>query len=98
MMHSNIPQTDWKKVKGEIQKTWSSLSGDDLEKTHGDVRAISSLVQRKYGIKRDEAERRLGEVIERCGTAAGRPEASSPRSESGRSGSSKSRDSKSGRR
>jgi uncharacterized protein YjbJ (UPF0337 family) len=72
MMHSNIPQADWKKVKTEIQKTWSALSGDDLEKTHGDVKAITGLMQKKYGLKREEAEKKLDEVIDRCGTAAGK--------------------------
>ncbi|WP_415063840.1 CsbD family protein [Bdellovibrio sp.] len=86
MMHTNIPETDWKKVKSEIQKTWSGLSGNDLEKTYGDVRAISGLVQKKYGLKRDEAERKLDEVIERCGTAAGKASPSSSRTEEKRAG------------
>lgn len=88
MHHSNIPQTDWKKVKSEIQKTWTGLSGDDLEKTHGDARAIAGLVQKKYGLKRDEAERRLDEVIDRCGTSAGAA-SSSPASSSAKSGAHK---------
>lgn len=87
MMHTNIPETDWKKVKSEIQKTWSGLSGNDLEKTHGDVRAISGLVQKKYGLKREDAEKKLDEVIERCGTAAGRSSPSSARPEERRAGS-----------
>lgn len=94
MNHSNISESDWKKVKSEIQKTWSGLNGDALEKTHGDVRAISSLVQKKYGIKREEAERKLDEVIDRCGTAAGPSSVSSERSS--RSSESSSRESRGG--
>lgn len=86
MPHSNIPQNDWKKVKSEIQKTWSGIPGDELEKTHGDFKALSGLVQKKYGLKRDEAEKKLDEVIARCGTAAGsasvRPSGSSGMSSS----------------
>lgn len=87
MPHSNIPQSDWKKVKSEIQKTWSGIPGDDLEKTHGDFKALSGLVQKKYGLKREDADKKLDEVIERCGTAAG---SASVRSSSGASTSSKS--------
>lgn len=72
MRHSNIQESDWKKVKSEIQKNWSGLNSEELEKTHGDVKAISSLVQKKFGLGQKDAEARLDEVIERCGTSAGR--------------------------
>lgn len=95
MPHSNISQGDWKKVKSEIQKTWSGIPGDELERTHGDFKALSGLVQKKYGLKREEAERKLDEVIARCGTAAGSP---SVRSSEGPSSSGSSKSSRSERR
>ncbi len=71
MDHSNIPETDWKKVKTEIQKMWGGLSSEELEKTHGDVSKISSLVQKRFGLAKKEAESKLDDVIERCGTSSG---------------------------
>lgn len=80
MMQSNISKNDWSKVKGEIQRTWSSLSANELEETHGDVNEICHLVQEKYGLKQEDAERRLDEVIRRCGTAAGKASVTPPSS------------------
>lgn len=71
LMHSNIPDAQWNDVKGEIQKTWSKLNAAELEGTHGDVRAISSLVQKRYGLNSDVVDQKLDECIDRCGTAAG---------------------------
>lgn len=71
LMHSNIPATQWNDVKGEIQKTWSKLNAAELEGTHGDVRAISSLVQKRYGLTSDVVDQKIDECIDRCGTAAG---------------------------
>lgn len=63
MERQNISQTNWAKVKGEIQKTWSGLDSSELERTRGDVRQISELVQKKYGLRREDVEKRLDEVI-----------------------------------
>lgn len=71
MMHSNIPENQWSQVKGEIQKTWNRLDADELEQTHGDVEAISDLVQKRYALDKDQAEQKIDEVIDRCGTSAG---------------------------
>ncbi|MEN0057190.1 MAG: hypothetical protein AAGB31_00010 [Bdellovibrio sp.] len=73
MMSSNIPQAKWGKVKSELQRTWNKINSDELERTHGDVQAISDLVQEKYSLQPAEAERRIDECIARCGTAAGEP-------------------------
>ena len=71
LMHSNIPSSQWNDVKGEIQKTWNKLNAAELEGTHGDVRAISSLVQKRYGLNSEVVDQKLDECIDRCGTAAG---------------------------
>jgi uncharacterized protein YjbJ (UPF0337 family) len=90
-MHiSNIPETDWKKVKTEIQKKWSQLSSDELEKTHGDVSKISSLVQKRLGLAKNDAETKLDDVIERCGTATSEKESKASRSSSDSQSSKKS--------
>ncbi|XGC79548.1 hypothetical protein ACES2L_09435 [Bdellovibrio bacteriovorus] len=73
MASSNISQNDWTLVKAEIQKTWEGLSADELEQTHGDVHEIAELVHDRYGLDTDDAEKKLEDVIARCGTAAGSP-------------------------
>lgn len=93
MERQNISQTNWSKVKGEIQKTWSGLNASELESTHGDVKQITELVQKKYGLRREDVEKRLDEVIggrTEKGASQGSSMDSSTRSSSLNSGSSKS--------
>lgn len=71
LTHSSIPANQWDQVKGEIQKTWNRLDAAELEGTHGDVHAISDLVQKRYGLRENDVDKKLDECIERCGTAAG---------------------------
>jgi uncharacterized protein YjbJ (UPF0337 family) len=39
----------WLEIKGEVQKAWGKLTDDDLDKTKGDMKAISGLIQQRYG-------------------------------------------------
>jgi len=69
-MHQSINKENWNNVKGEIQKTFKLVSSNELEKTRGDFSAVSSLIQRKMHIQPEEADRRLDDLISRCGTKA----------------------------
>ena len=70
MMNQKISQQNWSSVKGEIQKSFSNLSADDLEQTQGDASRLTDLVTDKAGIQRADAEKRLDEIVARCGTQA----------------------------
>lgn len=39
----------WQEIKDELTDTWSKLSDRDLEHTRGDLKAITRLIQTKYG-------------------------------------------------
>ncbi len=62
-MNQDFLKGKWTEAKGEIQKTWGNLTGDELEKTKGDLKAIAGLVQQKYGIALDEAMAKLNGLI-----------------------------------
>lgn len=64
-MNQDIIKGKWKEIKGEIQRSWGNLTGDDLEKTKGDMKAIAGLVQQKYGIAQDEASAKVSEIYGR---------------------------------
>lgn len=91
-MLNNIPQNSWSKVKSEIQKTWSGLDASKLEGTNGDVSQICQLVADRAGVSRQDAERELSDIIERCESSEGRSSSSerSSSEESMRSSSSQS--------
>jgi uncharacterized protein YjbJ (UPF0337 family) len=60
----------WNEFKGELQDTWGKISGDDLERTKGNVKAISGLMQQKYGSLKDDAKTKFNELLNRYGVSA----------------------------
>lgn len=65
MMNQKISQQNWSSVKGDIQKSFSNLSADELENTHGDADLLTDLVAKKAGLDPADAEKRLDEIIAR---------------------------------
>jgi hypothetical protein len=65
MMNQKISEQNWSNVKGEIQKSFSNLSADELESTHGDASLLTDLVAQKAGLDPADAEKRLDEIIAR---------------------------------
>lgn len=64
-MNSDLLKGKWTEIKGEIQKTWGNLTGDDLEKTKGDMTAVGGLLQQKYGMAKEDASSKLSEIYGR---------------------------------
>lgn len=66
-MNEQTIKGKWKEIKGEIQKAWGNLSGDDLEKTKGDMKSIAGIIQQKYGVQKNEIEKKLSQIVDRFG-------------------------------
>lgn len=65
----------WREIKGEIQKIWGDVTGDDLDKTEGNLTSVAGMIQQKYGTGRDEISRKLDEIVNRfTGEAADKSE------------------------
>jgi uncharacterized protein YjbJ (UPF0337 family) len=64
-VNSDQIKSQWNEVKTEIQKTWSKLSPDEIEKTHGDEDSLSELVHDKYGVERGAFESQYAEMMSR---------------------------------
>jgi uncharacterized protein YjbJ (UPF0337 family) len=62
-MNEDILHGKWVEVKGEIQKIWGDVSGDELEKAKGNMTSISGLIEQKYGHKKDEISKQLNSII-----------------------------------
>lgn len=65
MINEDIAQGKWKEFKGEIQKAWGNITGDELEKTKGDLKSIAGIIQQKYGVAKEEASTKLTEMSDR---------------------------------
>jgi uncharacterized protein YjbJ (UPF0337 family) len=53
----------WKQLEGHIRSKWANLTDDDLAAVGGKKETLVGKVQERYGILRDEAERRVDEWI-----------------------------------
>lgn len=63
-MNEQVFKGKWKDIKGEIQKTWGKLTGDEIEKTKGDMTSMSGLLQQKYGLAKEDANKRLSRIYD----------------------------------
>ncbi len=62
-MNRDILQGNWKQLKGGIKKQWGKLTDDDLAQAEGDFQRLAGRVQERYGLEREEAERRVDEFL-----------------------------------
>ena len=52
-------QGKWKQMKGDIRTRWGKLTYDDLHLVGGEKDKLVGLIQERYGIKKDEAQRQV---------------------------------------
>jgi len=60
-MNWDTVKGQWKQFRGQIKEQWGKLTDDDLDRIEGKRDQLIGVVQKRYGIARDEAERQLTE-------------------------------------
>ena len=48
---------DWKQFEGRIKEKWGNLTDDDLEKAAGNRDQLEGIIQKRYGIAKDQQKR-----------------------------------------
>ena len=56
---------NWQQIKGSALETWGKLTDDELDEAAGRRDKLAGLVQQRYGVARDEAERQIDEWADR---------------------------------
>jgi uncharacterized protein YjbJ (UPF0337 family) len=56
-------QGQWKQMKGSVKEHWGKLTDDDLTQINGQKEKLIGRLQERYGIARDEAQRRADEWL-----------------------------------
>lgn len=54
----------WLEIKGAIRNVWSKISDEELDGTKGNLLAVASLVQDKYGQSRDTIKEDLENLMD----------------------------------
>lgn len=65
MFNQDTIKGKWQEIKGEVHKAWGKLTDDEIEKTKGDAMAISGLVQQKYGLAKEDFNKKFAEIVNR---------------------------------
>lgn len=52
-------QGNWKQVKGSVKAAWGRLTDDELDEINGEREKLVGIIQERYGMARDEAEREV---------------------------------------
>jgi uncharacterized protein YjbJ (UPF0337 family) len=66
-MNWDTVKGDWKRFTGKVREKWGDLTDDDLEVARGKREQFEGLLQKKYGLAKDEAKRQLDELEQSCG-------------------------------
>ena len=69
-MNSDQLEGKWKQLKGSVKQQWGKLTDDDLTFINGKSDQLVGKVQERYGIARDEAQKRVDEFL-KTNAAAG---------------------------
>lgn len=66
-MNEQIVKGKWNEMKGELMRTWGKITGDEMDANSGNLTAIAGLVQQRYGLAKEEAMKKVGEIAARYG-------------------------------
>lgn len=56
----------WIEIKGNVRERWAELTDDQLEMIKGKREQLIGVVQQKYAIAREEAEKQVDEFARNC--------------------------------
>lgn len=67
----SLPSADqlkgkWKQQVGAAKIAWGKLTEDELLKSEGHEQKLAGLIQERYAITRDEADRQVKDFLQKC--------------------------------
>ena len=55
----------WRQLSGSVKSQWGKLTDDEIAQIDGDREKLTGVIQEKYGVARDEAERQADEWMKK---------------------------------
>jgi uncharacterized protein YjbJ (UPF0337 family) len=56
-------QGNWKQVTGKVKEKWGKLTDDDLTTVAGKRDQLAGILQTRYGLAKDQAEKELDDFM-----------------------------------
>jgi uncharacterized protein YjbJ (UPF0337 family) len=65
----NVDQVkgQWKELKGKIKQRWAKITDDDLLLIEGNAEELAGIVQKRYGVAKDDARKQADDFLRGCG-------------------------------
>ncbi|MBB5720741.1 uncharacterized protein YjbJ (UPF0337 family) [Loktanella ponticola] len=60
-MNWDIIEGKWSQLTGKVKETWGDLTDDEITQAEGKKDKLVGVIQAKYGIAKEEAEKRVDE-------------------------------------
>jgi uncharacterized protein YjbJ (UPF0337 family) len=57
----------WKQMKGSVRAKWGDLTDSDFERINGNRERLVGIIQERYGIAKDAAERQVNDWAQTAG-------------------------------
>lgn len=55
---------NWTQLKGKVKEKWGKLTDDDLTVVEGKRDQLVGILQERYGVKKEQAEKELDQFIQ----------------------------------
>ena len=55
----------WNQLKGDAKSTWGKLTDDDLTVIDGKREKLSGIIEERYGVMREDAEKQIDAFLAR---------------------------------
>jgi uncharacterized protein YjbJ (UPF0337 family) len=68
-MNPEILRGRWNQVKGDIRSKWGKLTDDDMTQIQGDAEKLFGKLQERYGLKKEQAQKDLEQLLNQRRTA-----------------------------
>ena len=66
-MNTDTIKGDWNNFKGKVKEKWGKLTDDDWKVVEGQKDQLSGLIQKRYGIAKEQVDRELEELTSKHG-------------------------------
>ena len=62
-MNQDRIEGNWKQFKGKVKEKWGKLTDDDLTVVGDERDQLAGVLQQRYGLAKDQAERELDDFV-----------------------------------
>lgn len=63
-MNKDTMEGSWKELRGRIKQKWGDITDQELVQVEGDRDRLFGLLQKRYGLAREEAKKQIDEIVE----------------------------------